>query len=373
MSENVQNCVLIDWLSITSKIHSPEDIIDLLGLSKMTWEKVKGAHGYKDRLYWEKISIHYNGSPDMGVWLEMSGQGCRAFESFGTGDFDYLFALVLENQGEMKITRLDIAYDDHTGVLPIDTIAQDTLAHRWVSDFYNAQVLYDIDRRKSKDWRGISCYYGSMSSEALVRIYDKAKERGFDDRHWIRVELQLRRDRALSFARQIQNVPIGTLFRGVLHKYLRFVHQDDDSDDSNMRRWPTTAYWATLLDGVDKINIYSKPGTDYNMYNLESFVGTQAGGAVYTFLETHPISEFLALIRDRDPEKLNPKYRTLIHEFGGRRDDDIYKAEREKLDKREEDLKHKQQILDARFSALSNMEAIIESAKRAVFKGKVYE
>lgn len=373
MAENVQNVVLIDWLSITSKIHSKDDFIELLGLEKMSWEQVKGAHGYKDRLYWEKISIHFNGAPDMGVWLEMSGQGCRAFESFGTGDFDGLFALVLANASEMKITRLDIAFDDHTGILPIDTIAQDTLAHRWVSDFYNAQVIYDIDRRKGKLWRGISCYFGSMASEALVRIYDKAKERGFDDLHWIRVELQLRRDRALAFARELQSTPLGVLFRGVLFKYLRFVEEDMLSLDSNIRRWPTAGYWQRLIDAVSAINIYSKPGTDYNMVNLENFVIGQAGGAVYTYLETHSISEFLSCVRDRDPNKLNGKYRALISEYGGQRDDDIYKAEKENLLEREAALKHNQELLESRWDALRDIEAIIESAKKVVFKGKVCE
>lgn len=372
MGENVQDCILIDWLSITSKIHSPDDIIELLGLDGMAWEQVKGAHGYRDRLYWEKISIHYNGSDDMGVWLEMSGQGCRAFESMGTGDFDGLISLVLANQGDMKITRLDIAYDDHSGILPIETIAHDTLDHNWVSDFYKSQVLYDIDRRKGKDWRGISCYYGSMASDALVRIYDKAKERGFDDRHWIRVELQLRRERALSFASELQNIPIGTLFRGVLHKYLRFVEQANDSIDSNMRRWVTVSYWQCLIDGIGKINIYSKPGTEYNMVNLESFVLDQAGGAIYTFLETHPLSELLERVRERDPARLNGKYKALIVQYGGRRDDDALLIEKRKLKDREDQLHEDEAKLQSRWDSLIDMERIIANAKNALFyHGKV--
>ena len=53
------NNVIYDWVSVTSKIHSPEGFVHLLGLDKegIAWEQVKGAHGYRDRLYWEKISI----------------------------------------------------------------------------------------------------------------------------------------------------------------------------------------------------------------------------------------------------------------------------------------------------------------------------
>ena len=189
-----ENKIIYDWVSITSKIHSPDDFIRLLGLNSegISWEKVKGAHGYRDRLYWEKISIHYNGTEDMGIWLEMSGQGCRAFESFGTGDYEALFDEVFDNPGDMNITRLDVAFDDHSGLLDIHEVCEDTKNQEYVSRFRGWDVDYSD--------KGSSVTLGSRSSEILVRIYDKAAERGFDDgRHWVRVELQLRRERARGF------------------------------------------------------------------------------------------------------------------------------------------------------------------------------
>lgn len=190
----MEDKIIYDWVSITSKIHSPDDFIRLLGLDhdSISWEKVKGAHGYRDRLYWEKISIHYNGADGMGIWLEMSGQGCRAFETFGSGDYETLFSEVFENPGDMNITRLDVAFDEHSGLLDIAEICEDTRKQEYVSRFQGWEVV-DSDK-------GSSVTFGSRSSEILIRIYDKAAERGFDDgRHWIRVELQLRRERARAF------------------------------------------------------------------------------------------------------------------------------------------------------------------------------
>lgn len=190
----MENLILYDWVSITSKIHSPDDFIRMLGLNKdnISWEKVKGAHGYRDRLYWQSISIHYNGSEDMGIWLEMSGQGCRAFESYGTGDFDALFSEVLDNPDDMHITRLDVAFDDHTGILDIDEICKDAENQMYIS----RTNAWQVTRSDS----GNSVTHGSRASEILIRIYDKAAERGFEDgRHWVRVELQLRRERARAF------------------------------------------------------------------------------------------------------------------------------------------------------------------------------
>ena len=120
-----ENIVLYDWLSFTSKKHSPEELIEALGLTHCPWQEIKGAHGYRDRKYFSCISIHYNGRDDMGVWCEMSGQGCRTFESLSSRSWESLFSWIA-SQG-LKITRLDVAFDDHTGVLDIKQIVQDTM------------------------------------------------------------------------------------------------------------------------------------------------------------------------------------------------------------------------------------------------------
>ena len=102
----MESKVIYDWVSITSKIHSPEGFIKLLGLESVNWQMIKGAHGYRDRYYYNCISIHYNGREDMGIWLELSGQGCRVFETLGNGDYENLFEEVHANPGDMKITRI---------------------------------------------------------------------------------------------------------------------------------------------------------------------------------------------------------------------------------------------------------------------------
>ena len=106
-SSGAENIVLYDWLSFTSKNHTPEELIDALGLSHVNWTVTKGARGYRDRKYFSCISVHYNGRPDMGVWVEMSGQGCRTFESLSAVGWEDLFLFIRGNG--LKITRLDVA------------------------------------------------------------------------------------------------------------------------------------------------------------------------------------------------------------------------------------------------------------------------
>lgn len=300
------NKVIYDWVSITSKIHSPQNFIEMLGLKDAVWETVKGAHGYQDRLYWEKISIHFNGREDMGIWLEMSGQGCRAFESFGTGDYEGLFQEVRDNASEMNLTRLDVAFDDLDGILDIRQLCYDTDDGLFVSRFGEWQT-----RNGSK---GRSIEHGSMSSEIFLRIYDKAAERKLTDgTHWIRVELQLRDDRAMAFL----NVPggIGERFCGVLGNYLRYI--DDDVMDSNRWRCPMQPYWARLLDGAKRIKLYQKPGIGYNMGKLEDFVFRQGGNASAAWIEIYGIEKYQERLRKRGTQQ-NPKYKALIDQYGRR-------------------------------------------------------
>ena len=50
------NKVIYDWVSCTSKIHSPLQFVDTLGMQGVAWENTKGAHGYKDPEIFELLS-----------------------------------------------------------------------------------------------------------------------------------------------------------------------------------------------------------------------------------------------------------------------------------------------------------------------------
>lgn len=297
------NKLLFDALSITSKIHSTSDFIRMLGLESVIWETLKGAHGYRDRLYWQCISIHYNGTDDMGIWLELTGQGCRAFETYGNGDYEAVFEEVMENPGEVHITRLDVAYDDLEDVLDMNELCEDTREQQFISRFSEWQVI--------EGSKGASVTHGSMKSDVFLRIYDKAMERGFTDgRHWVRVELQFRRERAAAFLAAPGD--IGMRFAGVLGNYLRYI--DDDGSDSNRWRYPMKDYWYRLLGTAAKIRLYEKPGTDYNLSSLEKYVYRQAGNAISALIEIYGEDLFKKNLQKRGTMP-NPKYKALIDQY----------------------------------------------------------
>ena len=296
-----ENRIIIDWLSFTSKVHSPQNIIELLGLQEHTWETIKGACGYKDRLYFQNISIHFNGSDEMGVWCEMSGRGCRAFEQFGTGDFDSLFNLLTFEVEDMHITRLDIAYDDFNYILDMEQICEDTRSGNFVTRWKKYEVIYSNG--------GNTVVHGSRRSDSMLRIYDKAAEQGVDG-HWVRLELQLRDDRALGFIKALKSkfYSLGELFTSVIHNYIRYIVPSDT--DINRWRWKMTDYWEQFINGAEKISIWEKPGIEYSIADLESFVFAQAGNAIKTYIHIQGLDNFNKELAERVFRK-NPKYENL--------------------------------------------------------------
>lgn len=295
-----QNIVIYDWLSFTSKTHSPEQLIDALGLSHVPWSETKGARGYRDRKYFSCISIHYNGRDDMGVWVEMSGQGCRTFESLSDVGWNKLFQFIHEN--DLHMTRLDVAYDDHTGILPLNEIIEDTQSGMFVSRMNYWETVLSS--------KGATVQIGSPQSKVLVRIYDKAAERSCaPETHWVRCELQLRDDRAAEFTRI--GLSIGEAFAGVLLNYLRFV--EPDGEDSNKSRWPMKEYWAAFVGDAQRISIFTSPGMEYNEERCKNYVVNQAGNAVDACLRMYGAREFIKMIDQRETRP-NPKYDMIVNE-----------------------------------------------------------
>ena len=299
-----ENVVLRDWLTFTSKTLDPYQVVEALGLSKCNWTNIKGFYGYQDRLYFGNISIHYNGREDMGVCCEMSGQGCRNFEDLSTlpGKWDDLFQWIRVN--DLHVTRYDVAYDDHTGVLDIGKVKDDVEQQNYISRFRSWKV--------TNSNKGLDVQIGSFKSDILVRIYDKAAERGYDDgRHWVRVEMQLRDDRAGAFLDLSE--PLGEAFAGVLLNYLRFVSPSET--DSNKRRWPTATYWDDLLGDVAKIRLYTAPGGEYNVERCKHYVVDMAGNAIAALIEVcGGIDEFEVLIDNRRCLP-NPRYDMMLNEY----------------------------------------------------------
>lgn len=307
-----ENVVLRDWLTFTSvRDKDPQTFIDALGLNHVSWVESTGWYGYRSCLRFGGIGIHYDGREDMGICCEMSGSGCRSFEDNTSlsGQWDDLLGYIFKHG--LNVTRLDMAFDDHTGILDINRIAEDVRCQRYVSRFRKWMV--------EESDEGLCCRVGSYKSDSMVRIYDKARERGITDgQHWVRVEMQLRDDRAFAFLNSMYHaeMPIGELFAGVLLNYLRFVEPCEE--DSNKSRWKMTEYWARLIDDASRIRLLVAPGEEYNEERCRHYVVDIAGNAIATMIEiAGGPDEFANMINARSCAP-NPKYEIILNEHHAR-------------------------------------------------------
>lgn len=317
--ESHDNIILIDWFCFTTKAFDDiNDVVSWLGLTDVAWADTKGHYGYKSAKSFGGMWIMYDGREDMGICVEMSGQGCRQYETSGVYDLDCLVHLVAQSPDVYHITRLDVAFDDvdkeGDGLLDMSVIDNASRTDMYISKF----------RSKSGEWSGkhsandipnplaLSVYFGSAQSNVRFRIYDKALERGGLDYHWTRFELQLRDKAALAFLSDI--APVGIKYYGLINNNLRFIVPNDT--DSNRRRWESPEWWTRFLQTTQKISVYTKKEVDYNMSRLEHYVFDQAGKSIYTYIKCKGLMAFwqymLEYIEGKD---LNDNQLKLIDEY----------------------------------------------------------
>lgn len=309
-----QNTIVYDWLSFSSKIDSPLSLISLLGLESVKFEKLShGRYGYMDCLYFEGISILYNGRSDMGVCCEMSGKGCRAFEDYGHGDYEKIFKTVLENYSDnkelcqMRVTRVDIAYNDFNFVLDLPLLARETRKLNFVSRFSKWEVIEGNE--------GLAVNHGSQKSNVYIRIYDKRMEQKLSEDncpHWVRAEIQLRHENALGFIMSDKSIQV--LYWEVLNNYLRYIVESKNTSNRSMVK--TAQYWLDFLESVEKRSIFYKPGSTYNFSNLYSYVTENMSGAISTVVAIVGADQLLSSVeQSRKGRELNPKYKSLLREY----------------------------------------------------------
>lgn len=251
-AQNTKLTSLLDWLSFTLPVEEVQIISDFLKIPITDFVKMPhGAHGYRSQITSGNIAILSDGSPGMGCHVVMSGQGCRQYEAMQGNDWSDLVKRVREQQGHF--TRIDLALDDKAGLLSMRQIQEAIDKRHIVSRFKSGRT---ISEHKFSGEAGTSAgqtiYLGSPQSQMQVRIYDKAQEQGAEG-HWIRVELECRKERAEVMAQYIQSGEyLGYLAAATLNNYIHFV---EPAEDTNKARWPLAQWWSTFLGNVEKLKL----------------------------------------------------------------------------------------------------------------------
>ncbi|MDE5564277.1 MAG: replication initiation factor domain-containing protein [Oscillospiraceae bacterium] len=295
------NLIVVDWLSFRCETMDFMEMAMYLGMADCTWSDGAGFYRFRFRRWCSGVSIHDGSDKVPGVLVEMSGTGCRAFETFSCVSWRRIFEDIL-NRPDFIVTRLDIAFDDHQGCIPIKKVFTDVGKQYYVSRFKERSII----REDHPGHVGQTIYFGSAQSEIRFRMYDKAYERKLDSSvHWVRFEMQLRRDMAFEFIRQLfeHDFEYGALFSAVVSNYVRMLKPPKDKTDTNKRRWEIAPYWCRLIGEVLPVSLWVKKDLEYNRSNCERYVYKQAGNSIAALIELDGLEGFkYELMKHKSPK-----------------------------------------------------------------------
>ena len=328
------NCILVDWLTFSGKSYGFNEMVALLGLTRVEWIEGKASRlHYQYVKQFGGISIHYtlqySGKYNPGACCEMSGQGCRSFETYSDIDFVRLFQflyserfskycvrdpvtgqLVESDKCDITISRLDLAFDDHTGIIQIGTWAE--FARRlWFTSRCSAMQITESFEKLAPEFCGLSICHGSRSSNVYIRIYDKRIERhAFDLDHWVRFEVQLRADAAQGFVENFcsaigEQFRLGEYFCGIVSHYLEYKCP---GTDSNKSRWVPAPFWCRFLGDVQELSCFTPKQVDYNLDRMERYAFQQNHNHTKSLLEMVGLADYLLTLHSF-PNDLPTKYK----------------------------------------------------------------
>jgi phage replication initiation protein len=340
---------IIDWLSFTvkqfeGKNAAPKAVIqEILNLDFDMFQPSHGGYGYKKQFIYNSIKIYYDGQEDMGVHVQISGEGIRYLETtqknFNWSEFLYM----LVNWYNVKLTRLDIAVDEMEGIIDLEYLEQKMKNGEVVSRWKQGEP-----RQKHKlingEGMGKTLYFGNRPSDILCRFYDKRKQmqdkyeaQGLElPTHWIRCELEMRGERAANFPVEYYNTVkekgFGTLFFEVLNNYMRVT---DKGNDTNRSRWKNCEMWDRFIEAVSKLKLTLRKAMtkieDSYIWVKKSVAPTlhmlfkASGGDLDTILE---------LIKDGG-KRLSKKHIMMLQEYENRPKGEIYTLEMHRHDIKE--------------------------------------
>lgn len=274
--------VVLDYLTMTSKIHDERYFLAVLGLDNgCEFIEMPGRYGWLTRLYYRGVSVYFGGSRD-DVCLEVSGTGCRTVEEISGNTFDWFkffsdFEFDIRNR-DVNISRLDIAGDDREDeLLNFSRLVSHCKSHKYICKAH-WRIWIDGDEQ--------AIYFGSPSSDRRLRIYNKAIEQNLNDEHWIRVEFQMRDKNALSFLLNWLNVgDIGKCYSGVLRDFLRFT--TSVPENNNHQRCKICSWWERFLVFVYQCPQLYIDGGVFTLWHVQQFVTKQAGSSLKLWLEAN--------------------------------------------------------------------------------------
>ena len=248
--------------------HIIKDILKL-NINYMLHEDY-GRYSYTEHYSLGDIFIYTSADEEKGVLLELKGRGCRQFESYLLAQqrswYDFLMDALVDG-GVMK--RIDLAINDHTGILDIPELAEKCRKREYIGKsrsykFYQSGELIK-HREDDREYMGRTLYLGSLKSDVYFCIYEKDYEQyvklgtPLEEADIInRFEIRLRNERAYYAVRDLLTYYDAeqTAF-SIINHYIRFVDREPEKRKND---WKLNDRWAWFIgDNRQSLKLTTKP------------------------------------------------------------------------------------------------------------------
>ena len=264
--------MLFDYVRIrfptTDVKHIVEDVLRL----KLPYfiHEDYGFYSYTEHYYLGDIFVLVSPELEKGVLLELKGRGCRQFESYLLAQerswYDFLMDALVDG-GVMK--RLDLAINDHTGMLDIPELIEKCRNEECVSVFrsFKSYASGELVKHEEQDKAGMgyTLYIGSLKSEVYFCVYEKSYEQYIKLGIPIeeapiknRFEIRLKNERAYYAVRDLLTYYDAerTAF-SIINRYVRFVDKKADKKRSD---WKLSVRWAWFIgENREPLKLTTKP------------------------------------------------------------------------------------------------------------------
>lgn len=264
--------MLFDYVRIRFPTTDVQQVVENILQLKLSYflHEDYGFYSYSEHYALGDIFVLCSHELDKGVLVELKGRGCRQFESYLLAQqrsWYEFFMDVLVAGGVMK--RLDLAINDHAGMLDIPELTEKCRNEECVSVFrsFKSYASGELVKHEEQDKAGMgyTLYIGSLKSEVYFCVYEKSYEQYIKLGIPIeeapiknRFEIRLKNERAYYAVRDLLTYYDAerTAF-SIINRYVRFVDKEADKKRSD---WKLSVRWAWFIgENREPLKLTTKP------------------------------------------------------------------------------------------------------------------
>jgi len=281
---------LVDYFEFSVPYDSKADLVAVLpcGVEELRNKRGEavGWRGYQRSGFVAQGEGRIGWSPEdrrMGVHVSLGSRALGVLAALDPrwADLPAMMRYILEDLGG-HTTRIDLAFDDKSGLLDMGEIGSALREGRYVSRWRKWRYFESAEPTEDGMIVGESYYLGSSKSDTQLRVYDKRAERlqkgaevAVD--HWIRCELELRRKRSDAASRlwlkvKEEGEAVMVKLAGALRGLVEFK---DPSTDTNKQRQPIATWWAQFLGWAEKAKLAAVEAEARTLEDVRAWVSRQ--------------------------------------------------------------------------------------------------